>query len=108
VVYGVAVPGAEGRAGMSGVVVTPDFDLGVLRRHLGKKLPEYARPLFLRICASVEKTSTFKPRKQSLAMEGYDPALTADRIFFDDRRRQTFIRVDAALYSRIQARQLRL
>jgi fatty-acyl-CoA synthase len=108
VVYGVTVPGAEGRAGMSALVVTPDFDLDMLRRHLQAKLPEYARPLFFRLCASVEKTSTFKPRKQGLALEGYDPALTADRIFFHDRRQQEFIPVDADFYLRIQAQQLRL
>ena len=108
VVYGVAVPGAEGRAGMSAVVPAKNFDLVVLRRHLAEKLPDYACPLFVRLCSSVEKTSTFKPRKQKLAVEGYDPTATADPIFFDDRRKEAFVRLDATLHDRIQARRLRL
>jgi len=108
VVYGVAVPGAEGRAGMAAVVPGRGFDLAVLRGHLAEKLPDYACPLFVRLCPSVETTSTFKPRKQKFAVEGYDPTATADPIFFDDRRQAAFVRLDAALHEQIQGRRLRL
>ena len=44
VVYGVAIPGDEGRAGMAAVTVEADFDLAVLHRHLVANLPDYAPP----------------------------------------------------------------
>ena len=102
VVYGVTIPGTEGRAGMAAVVVSQDFDLIAFRRHLAERLPEYARPLFLRVRDAIEVTATFKPKKQELARDGYDPAVTADAIYFNDRLREAFVRLDAALYERIQ------
>ena len=108
VVYGVTVPGTEGRAGMAAVVVSQDFSLVAFREHLAERLPEYARPLFLRIRGEIETTTTFKPKKQELSREGYDPALTADAIYFNDRAGQAFVKLDAALYESIQTRSVRL
>jgi fatty-acyl-CoA synthase len=106
-VYGVAVPGTEGRAGMVAVVVAPQFNLAALRRHL-KTLPAYARPLFLRIVPSIELTGTFRLKKNELALQGYDPARVSDPMYFDDRVLETYVKVDAALYERIRAGSLRL
>src|SRR5579863_4558091 len=102
VVYGVTIPGTEGRAGMAAVVASRGFDMVKFRRHLAVRLPEYAHPLFLRIRQELEMTATFKPKKQDLSREGYDPAVTADAIYFNDRISQSFVRVDAILYERIQ------
>jgi fatty-acyl-CoA synthase len=108
VVYGVAIPGTEGRAGMAAIVVDDAFDLSVLRAHLAESLPEYARPLFLRIRGEIVVTETFKPRKGDLARDGFDPTASADEIFFYDRDREAFIKVDAALHDRILQRNVRL
>ena len=108
VVYGVAIPGTEGRAGMAAVVVSEDFGLVAFRQHLAERLPEYARPLFLRIRGEIEMTATFKPKKQDLSREGYDPNITADVIYFDDRVRQAFVKLDAVLYERLQTGNVRL
>src|SRR5256885_2511728 len=70
VVYGVGVPGTEGRAGMAAVVVAAQFELAALRRHL-QALPAYARPLFIRIVPSIELTGTFRLKKSELARQGY-------------------------------------
>jgi fatty-acyl-CoA synthase len=59
VVYGVPVPGSEGRAGMAALVTKPDFDLARLYRHLASQLPDYARPVFLRLIAAMAVTETF-------------------------------------------------
>ena len=48
-VYGVAVPGVEGRVGMAALVAEKELDLAGLRQHLASRLPPYARPLFLRM-----------------------------------------------------------
>ena len=107
-VYGVAIPAAEGRAGMAAVVVDRPFDLAALRRHLIDRLPSYARPLFLRLQDDIEVTGTFKYSKTELVNQGYDPAATTDNIYFDHPQLQAFHRVDEALYGRIQGGQIRL
>ncbi|HEV3182630.1 MAG TPA: long-chain-acyl-CoA synthetase [Steroidobacteraceae bacterium] len=107
-VYGVSVSGTEGRAGMAALVVAPDFDLGELRRALMKRLPDYARPLFIRFVRALELTGTFKLRKQELALEGYDPARVRDALYMDDATRNAYVPLDAELYARVQAGKLRL
>jgi fatty-acyl-CoA synthase len=108
VVYGVSLPGTEGRAGMAAIVVAPDFELGTFRRDLVERLPDYARPLFLRICSAIETTGTLKPNKQGFVGDGYDPTGTADPMYFDERDCGTFIRLDDALYQRLRNGDMRL
>jgi fatty-acyl-CoA synthase len=107
-VYGVTLPGADGRAGMALLVTEPDFDLASLRMHLVRSLPAYARPLFLRLRHEMELTGTFKYTKTNLIREGYDPAQTPDPVYFHDPEREAFVRVDPALYARLQAGEIRL
>jgi fatty-acyl-CoA synthase len=105
-VYGVAVPGHDGRAGMAALVVDEGFPLTALHEHLATSLPRYARPLFLRICSDLATTATFKHRKDELAAAGYDPAAIADAIHIDEP--QSYVRLDKARFDRIQAGQVRL
>ncbi len=98
-VYGVTVPGTEGRAGMAAVVPGEGFDLGALHAHLKATLPRYARPLFLRVASAIATTGTFKPRKAPLVAEGYDPVRVADPLYLDDGAR--YISLDAALHAAI-------
>jgi len=107
-VYGVRVPGADGRAGMAAVVVRAEFDLGAFRRHLVARLPEYARPLFLRIVPAIELTGTFKLRKHELALEGYDRTTVSDTLYFDDRQQQRYVLLDEALYEKLSTGKMRL
>ncbi len=103
VVFGVEVPGADGRAGMAAMVVEPGFDFGVLREQLARRLPDYARPLFLRILSRIEATGTFKPRTHEYARAGYDPRATADAVYLDDAAVGEYARLDAARYERIRS-----
>jgi len=107
-VYGVAVPGTEGGAGMATLVIDATLDLPALRQHLARLLPSYARPLFLRIKEEIEVTATFKHKKNELAREGFDPAATQDAIYFDDPVQAAFVRLDGVLYERIRTGALRL
>jgi fatty-acyl-CoA synthase len=108
VVYGVAVPGTDGKAGMATMVVDQAFDLAAFRQHLTATLPGYARPLFVRIGASLEMTGTFKPTKGQLVRDGFNPVRTEDVIWFDDRTRGAFVPVDAELYAAILNARVRL
>jgi len=106
-VYGVAVPHAEGRAGMAAIVTGDDFDLGVLSARIGQALPAYAQPLFLRLTAALAVTGTFKPRKMGLVADGFDPAKVTGPLYFHDRA-QGFIPLTPELYARIQSGEERL
>ena len=107
-VYGVAIPKAEGRAGMVALVTHHEIDLLEFRKHLLRHLPYYACPLFLRFRDDVEVTGTFKYSKTELVRQGYDPVSTTDVIYFDHPESQSFIRLDKMLYDRIQVGQIRL
>ena len=107
-VYGVTVPGAEGRAGMAALAVDHRFDLAAFREHLIERLPAYARPLFLRITGAIAVTATFKHKKSELMRQGYDPTVVADAIYFNDPGRQAFVPLDRSLYKRIRAKAVRL
>jgi fatty-acyl-CoA synthase len=107
-VYGVAVPGTEGAAGMAVLVGDGNLSLPDLRQHLTQRLPPYARPLFLRLKNGIDVTGTFKHKKSDLIREGFDPKATPDEIYFDDPARQAYVRLDPALYARICAGKLRL
>ncbi len=107
-VYGVQVPGRDGRAGMAAIVASPDLNLADLRAHLGKRLPDYAQPVFLRIRSDIEVTATFKQKKVDLVKQGFDPSTIGDPIYFNDPAIKSFVRLDAALYDDIRAGKVRL
>jgi fatty-acyl-CoA synthase len=107
-VYGVAIPGTDGRAGMATLVTGDELDLAAFRRHLINRLPAYARPVFLRIRDDLDVTTTFKYKKNDLVREGYDPIATGDAIYVNAPERDAFVRLDTALYDRILAGQIRL
>jgi fatty-acyl-CoA synthase len=106
--YGVAVAGRDGRAGMAAVVVEPGFDFKTFRAYLGAHLPEYARPLFLRLLPELDVTATFKQKKFDLVREGFDPACVADPLYFSDADTRTFVRLTKALYDSIQSGEVRV
>ena len=107
-VYGVAIEGRDGRAGMAAVAAKDNLDLAALHGHLARRLPDYARPAFLRIRRDIDVTSTFKQKKLLLVQEGFDPACSGDPIYFNDPRRQAFVRMDGELYRDINAGKTRI
>jgi fatty-acyl-CoA synthase len=107
-VYGVTIPGAEGRAGMAALVTSDDLDLAAFRRHLIDRLPSYARPLFFRLRRELELTGTFKYAKNDLVRDGFDPAASDDVIYFNYPGRDALVPLDEELYERIQSGQIHL
>jgi fatty-acyl-CoA synthase len=100
-VYGVSIPRTDGRAGMAALVVNGEFELALFRAQAAARLPDYARPLFVRIVTALDLTGTFKQRKQDLIEQGFDPARTADPLYFDSAVRGCYERLDAPLHQRI-------
>jgi len=76
-VYGVSVPGTDGRAGMAAITTDGEVDFDTLHTWLDERLPKYAIPLFIRVQQEAETTGTFKYRKVELVKEGFDPEQVA-------------------------------
>jgi len=101
-VYGVPIPGIEGRAGMAAITTNASFDPAAFRAHVEAVLAPYARPLFVCVCERLDSTSTFKHTTRALVRDGYDPARIADPLYVLDHERQNFVLLDASMYERIR------
>ncbi len=107
-IYGVEIPGMDGRAGMAALVTTDDFDLEALGRRVEDELAFYARPIFVRLLPEMETTGTFKHRKVDLVKEGFDPIQIADPIFYRDPEKGRYVPLDAGAHERILNGDIRL
>ncbi len=82
VVYGVEIPGHDGKAGMATLVPREQNpDLTALHRYLKDNLPPYAVPIFLRLTEAIETTGTFKYKKTDLQKQAWHPGDKGDRVF---------------------------
>jgi len=108
-VYGVEVPGAEGRAGMAAIVdENHSLDMEHLYSELGRTLPAYARPLFIRLLTKLDSTGTFKLRKVDYRNEGFDPNKISDALFVMDAKAATYVPLTPKKYEEIRLGKLRL
>jgi len=83
-VYGVQIPGTDGRAGMA--VVVPmgsvnDFNFKKLADNLRKNLADFAIPIFIRFKSEISVTATYKFKKQTLKVAGFDIGNIDDAIY---------------------------
>jgi fatty-acyl-CoA synthase len=69
------------RAVMVALVVEPSFSFEAFARHVHAQLPREARPRFVRLEASLATTSSRRPVKGALFMEGVDPSRTSAPVF---------------------------
>lgn len=90
VVYGVEIPGQEGRAGMAAILASNGIDLKGLAFHLKTNLPAYARPLFVRLIKDVDRTGTFKTIKRKLVEESYQIDKIKDNVYYLDVKEQIY------------------
>ena len=107
VVYGVTVPGCEGRAGMAAIVNSDQLNLASLALDISKKLPAYAIPFFLRLTEELDITGTFKLKKRDLQLQGYNPDNIEDELFFLDNKSNQYIPLDKHLYEEISSNKIR-
>jgi acyl-CoA synthetase (AMP-forming)/AMP-acid ligase II len=87
-VYGVQIPGHDGRAGCAALVMEDEqkpltqSELAEMAAHALKGLPRYAVPIFLRVhrgtAAEANRTGTMKQQKTVLRNQGVDPSLVAE------------------------------
>lgn len=82
--YGVEIPGADGRAGMAAITLADgvrDFDVDAFSTYVTENLPIYAVPVFLRVLSDMEVTGTFKLMKGDLKKQGYDLQAVPDPLY---------------------------
>ncbi|XP_006626989.2 long-chain fatty acid transport protein 6 [Lepisosteus oculatus] len=109
-VYGVSVPGYEGKVGMAALVLKCDqkLDGKELYAHLIKHLPLYSWPWFLRVQMSLDVTETFKQQKGKLVAEGFNPAVIKEPLYVLDTSEKTYIPLTEPVYDDIVSGQIRL
>ncbi|XP_046760790.1 bile acyl-CoA synthetase isoform X2 [Gallus gallus] len=102
-VYGVPVPGCEGKCGMAAVRLKPgqSFDGESLYTFTRDTLPIYAAPRFVRIQNVLEITGTFKQCKGNLVKEGFDPNIITDPLFFRDEKKKSYVPMNPNIYANI-------
>ena len=91
-VFGVKVPGADGRAGMAAAVLKDgtEFDGASLAHTVYDRLPGYAVPLFIRVVDSLEHTATVKTKKVDLREQGYGPEVD-DPVYVLNGRKEGYV-----------------
>ena len=110
VVYGVTVPGCDGRAGMAAIPLKTGLELdgADLARCLREVLPVYAVPLFIRLRGEQEVTGTFKYRKVELKQEGFDPAKVSEPLYYLCGREKAYVPLTEAAFAEIVEGKIRM
>lgn len=110
VVYGVQVPGRDGRCGMLYLTLNEadKLDFEGLIKHMRDNLPGYAVPRFIRIGVKVDVTGTFKFQKAKLKREAYDFDTLEDKIYLVARDEASSQPMSDALRDQINSGEIRL
>ncbi|MFX1324007.1 MAG: long-chain-acyl-CoA synthetase [Promethearchaeota archaeon] len=107
-VYGVRIPGTDGRVGMASLVIRDkieNFDFKGLNLHFKKNLPPYAIPIFLRFKPNLTATATFKFRKVDLKNEAFDINQINDPIYVLLPNKSNFTLLTEEIYDKINLKQ---
>jgi fatty-acyl-CoA synthase len=105
-VYGVTVPGMDGRAGMAALVVDSKFDIASLGKRLA--LPHYEKPVFLRLQPEIAVTGTFKQRKVELVKDGFDPSALPDPVYWLNPATEQYEKLTPAIHAEIVEDRIKL
>lgn len=104
-VYGVLIPGTEGRSGMASIIPftkVAAFDLAGFADLLRSALPGYAVPKFLRFKTEFETTGTHKIKKTKLREEGFDLVKVEDPLYVMLPGRAEYEPLTTEVYAEIQ------
>lgn len=110
-VYGVEVPGADGRAGMAAMVLNEgeqELDLAAFSAYVKEQLPSYAVPVFLRVQPQLDVTGTFKLVKGELRKQGYELDQVEDPLYVIQAGNEGYELLTAELLAAIKRGDVRL
>jgi len=103
-VYGVQIPGTDGRAPMAAFAANVDadkIDFKGLAEDLINNLPPYGIPVFLRLKTKLPTTSTHKFQKSSLKKEGFDLESIDDALYVKLPREANYVPLTKEIYDDI-------
>jgi len=100
-VYGVAIPGTDGKAGMAAITTEGEVDFAGLYKSLAAKLPSYAVPIFIRVQPEAETTGTFKYRKVDLVADGFDSDKVDEPLWMFDPEEAAYVPMTQGRYDRL-------
>jgi citronellyl-CoA synthetase len=108
-VYGVEIPGSDGRAGMAAIVLREglklkSLDLQSLSDHIKESLPSYARPLFVRILKELPTTTTHKLQKNDLRDQAYHLEKVEDELLVMQPGSNCYSHLDSDFYDKVVQR----
>jgi citronellyl-CoA synthetase len=108
-IYGVEIPGTDGRAGMAAIVLgeqVPALDVIEIAKHVTMHLPSYARPIFIRLLGELPTTSTHKMQKNELRDQAFHLDQVEDPLYVLRPGDTAYSKLDSDFYQRIMAREI--
>ncbi len=103
-VYGVEVPGTEGRAGMVAFELSAGevLDVDSMQALVESNFPAYAQPVFIRVLCAAETTVTFKLLKGDLREEAFHlDKVKGDTIYVRKPHGDCYEQLDQVFYDRL-------
>lgn len=103
-VYGVKVPGMEGRCGMAAITLIEGekLDWKKFSDYIGRRMPEHARPLFIRLCKAGNESEYLTECREQLKSENYSPALINDPLYYFNPEKDGYYPLTPEIYELIQ------
>lgn len=105
-VYGVLVPGTDGRAGCAAIAIAPEqlnkFDWGSLAKYLRSNLSSYAVPIFIRVVPAeigAMGSHNNKQVKGPLREEGINPSMKGTKVEGGKKDKVLWITPDSQTYT---------
>eukprot|EP01080_Neovahlkampfia_damariscottae_P009204 gene9204-1290_t len=105
-VYGIPIPGMEGKCGMASIVAD-NLDFDGLYDFTRDNLTPYSNPYFLRIKTEFNNTGTFKYRKVDLVKEHFDINVVKDEIYFRDDKQKKYVKMTKDLFDGIMSQKVK-
>jgi citronellyl-CoA synthetase len=103
-VYGVEIPGTEGRAGMTSIIATTtheEFNFASFLKVLQNNLPKYAIPIFIRFLSELSTTSTYKIQKFDKKKVGFNITKTNDPVYVLLPKTSNYTRISKEIYENL-------
>ncbi|MDD3898618.1 MAG: AMP-binding protein [Syntrophomonadaceae bacterium] len=107
-VYGVKIPGYEGRCGMAALtfIEGETMDWKRFLSYINRRMPEHARPIFVRICKQMDHIDSLEEVKRQLQQESFDISRVRDPIFLWHPQKEAYIPMTQDIYNDIMTGKL--
>ncbi|CFX05646.1 AMP-dependent synthetase/ligase [Syntrophomonas zehnderi OL-4] len=110
IVYAVKVPDVEGRCGMASLKLIEGEQLNWAEfiKHINRRMPEHARPVFIRIADQLAGGQDSEEYKEILRYEGFNPGRVKDPLYFLHPELEQYLPLDMETYKQILAQEIKL